>query len=190
LDQVRRDGDIHAPLSKAFGRQSKLVVVSGARGRYFLCMLRVVIWVVALCWVAGGVSARAEGKVLKVLPHLLDAKGRNSISPSLYDRDAYQAFLRLHPEARSGIRFDVEWKDRKPVWGALKLRVEVRGTAHGEAAKQMVLEESLEPSGWFGKWTKFPITGESYKELGEVTAWRATLWDGDTLLDEQKSFLW
>jgi len=153
-------------------------------------MLRVVIWVVTLCWVAGGVSARAEGKVLKVLPHLLDAKGRNSVSPSLYDRDAYQAFLRLHPEATSGVRLDVEWKDRKPVWGPLKLRVEVRGTAHAEAAKEMVLEESLEPSGWFGKWTKFPITGDRYKELGQVTAWRATLWEGDTLLDEQKSFLW
>jgi len=166
-------------------------IVSGTRGGYLSFMLRVAIWAVTVCWLGGAVSAHAaEGKVLKVLPHLLDAKGRNSISPSLYDRDAYQVFLRQHPEARSGVRFDVACKVKKPVWEPLKLRVEVRGTAHGEAAKQMVLEAPIEPTGWFGKWEKLAITGERYKELGEVTAWRATLWEGGTMLDEQKSFLW
>ena len=34
------------------------------------------------------------------------------------------------------------------------------------------------------------IVGEPFELNGKVTAWRATLWDGDTLVDEQTSFLW
>jgi hypothetical protein len=34
------------------------------------------------------------------------------------------------------------------------------------------------------------VTGDEYKKLGELVAWRVTLWDGDKLLAEQKSFLW
>jgi len=143
-----------------------------------------------LCWFTGAVSANAEGRVIKVLPHLLDSKGRNSVSPSLYDRDAYQAFLRLHPDSRSGIRFDIQWKSKSPVWEPLKLRIEVRGTTHGEAPKPLILEAPVKPSGWFSKWESITITGDQYKELGDVTAWRATLWEGDRILDEQKSFLW
>jgi hypothetical protein len=30
----------------------------------------------------------AEGRVIKVLPHLFDSQGRHSLSPSLYERDA------------------------------------------------------------------------------------------------------
>ena len=169
----------------------KLSIVSLHRAEYFWYMLRVGILAITLCWLAGAVSANAAGgRVIKVLPHLLDAKGRNSITPSLYDRDAYQVFLRQHPDARSGIRFDIQWKSKSPVWEPLKLRVEMRGTAHGEKTPQLLLEAAVEPSGCFSKWESLSITGDKYKELGDVTAWRATLWEGDQLLDEQKSFLW
>jgi len=58
---------------------------------------------------AGSLSASAAtGKILKVLPQFLDTKGRNSLSPSLYERDAYQVVLREHPERRSAMRFYVE----------------------------------------------------------------------------------
>jgi len=36
------------------------------------------------------------GKVVKVLPFFLDAQGRIAKSPSLFDRDVYQAYLREH----------------------------------------------------------------------------------------------
>ena len=39
----------------------------------------------------------AGGRVYKVLPQYLDQKGRESLTPSLYDRDAHQAYLRIHP---------------------------------------------------------------------------------------------
>ena len=61
-------------------------------------------------------SFGATGRVIKVLPHFLDLQGRAALSPSLYDRDAYQAVLRDHPEKRSGLRFDMQWKTKGTVW--------------------------------------------------------------------------
>ena len=135
-------------------------------------------------------SFGATGRVIKVLPHFLDLKGRASLSPSLYDRDAYQAFLRDHPLKRGGIRFDIHWLTRGEAEDWLKIRVELRGVASGTNLKQMALEASVKPAGWFGHWTSLPLQGEAYKNFGEITAWRVTLWEKDQLLSEQKSFLW
>jgi hypothetical protein len=132
----------------------------------------------------------ATGRVIKVLPHFLDLQGRAALSPSLYDRDAYQVILRDHPEQRSGVRFDMQWKTKGPVWSDLKLRVELRGVAEGDAPKQMILERELQVGGWFSHWTSMTLVGRDYKAIGEVTAWRVTLWEGEDLLGEQKSFLW
>jgi len=154
-------------------------------------MRRFLLWLGLSCWLVAAVSAHAgTGRVMKVLPHFLDLKGRNSLSPSLYDRDAYQAYLRQHPEQRSTIRFDVQWKTHRPVWEPLKLRLEVRGIAQGNLPKQLALELPVEPSGWFSRWDSLPLVRDQYKDLGEVTAWRVTLWEGTELLSEQKSFLW
>ena len=135
-------------------------------------------------------AAEATGRVMKVLPHYLDLEGLHTPSPSLYDRDAYQAFLRQHPEKRSGIRFDVQWKVRGAAYSPVKLRLELRGTAKGELPSKTVLEKEVKPGGWFGHWISLPLTGDEFKKFGDVTAWRATLWEGDRLLSEQKSFLW
>ena len=40
-------------------------------------------------------------RVIKVLHHLIDAKGRNALAPSLFERDAYQIHLRENPEANA-----------------------------------------------------------------------------------------
>ena len=63
--------------------------------------------IVSSILIATVASQAAEGKIIKVLPHLLDKKGRHTLSPSLYERDAYQAKLRTHPEDISALRFDV-----------------------------------------------------------------------------------
>ena len=47
---------------------------------------------------AASASDAVTGRVVKVLPLLLDLKGQDAISPSLYDRDAYQAYLRAAHE--------------------------------------------------------------------------------------------
>ena len=148
------------------------------------------ILILALCCLVSAAASAATGRVIKVLPQFLDLKGRHAISPSLYDRDAYQVYLRLHTNDISGMRFAVQWKASGTGETPLKLRVEIRGVTHDELPPRVVLEEEVKPGGWFSHWASLPLVGSDYKKIGEVTAWRATLWDGDQMLGEQKSFLW
>ncbi|MGA2281975.1 MAG: hypothetical protein ABSG80_16920 [Verrucomicrobiota bacterium] len=134
-------------------------------------------------------SDAASGRVVKVLPLLLDLKGHDAVSPSLYDRDAYQVYLRQHTNEISAIRFDVLWKASNAKGAKLKLRVELRGIGPGGLPRQTTLEQSVTP-GFFRRWTSLTLDGADYKNSGELTAWRATLWSDDHLLGEQKSFLW
>jgi len=113
----------------------------------------------------------STGKVIKVLPQFMDLKGRHALSPSLYDRDAYQAQLRANPLERSGLRFDVHWKSKGRPLGALKLRLEVRGVSRGNFPKEMSFEKQVPSGSWFSSWTNFRITDQPYRELGEVTSW-------------------
>jgi hypothetical protein len=149
-------------------------------------------WLFCVAWLVMALPAgAASGKVVKVLPEFLDLKGRNSLAPSLYERDAYQAILREHPERRSGQRFYVQWKLKGPAWEPLTLRYELRGVAEGNLPKELVHDQPLKnPGGRFSHWAEFTLTGEEYKKLGAVTAWRVTLWEGTTFLGEQRSFLW
>ncbi len=152
-------------------------------------MRRLFFLTLLLCCTAVFPAHASSGRVIKVLPHFLDREGRHTLAPSLYDRDAYQARLRQHTNEISGIRFDVQWKATGKAFAPLLLRVEVRGTAHGNLPSRRVLETIIEPRR-FSRWTSLPLTGENFEQLGEVTAWRATLWEGDQMLGEQKSFLW
>lgn len=128
-----------------------------------------------------------SGKVLKVLPHFLDQQGRHTLSPSLFERDAYQAHLRKNPAEVSALRFDLEWSAAgKPA--NLRIRVEARGAK--AAAQPKVVETTVKP-GWNGSaWSAVTLDKEAYQQLGGVAAWRVTLWDGEQMLAEQKSFLW
>src|ERR1700742_4190843 len=105
------------------------------------------ILILALCLMVCGTASAATGRVIKVLPQLLDLKGRHAVSPSLYDRDAYQAYLRLHTNDISGMRFAVQWKASGTSAGPLKLRVEIRGITHGELPPVAVLEKEVKPGG-------------------------------------------
>ena len=134
-------------------------------------------------------AAAATGRVIKVLPHLLDLKGRHAVSPSLYERDAYQAHLRRNPEQRSGLRFDIQWRVRARGAANLKLKVEMRGIAQGKLPSEKTLESAVQ-GGYGSRWTAITLSRDDYKAIGEVTAWRVSLWEGDQLIGEQKSFLW
>ena len=135
-------------------------------------------------------AADATGRVIKVLPQYLDAQGRNTLSPSLYERDAYQARLLNHPELRGGLVFNVQWKAHNADAGALKLRVEARGTVRDKNVKTYVWEAPVQRHGWFSQWTQLPASADDFKALGTVTAWRVSLRDGDRQLSEQHSYLW
>ncbi len=81
----------------------------------------------------------------------------------------------------------MQWKGRDA--SAFKLRIEMRG-GHEKEPTILVTEKTVKPPKLFRKWSVLEVTGEDYKKFGELLAWRATLWDGDKLLAEQKSFLW
>ena len=171
---------------------SSKAIASGEAPGYWWLMRRSLAWsgLCLLVLMATCVSRAATGRVIKVLPLFTDLQGRVAISPSLYDRDAYQVILRDHPEQRSGIRYDIQWKTKGPVWSQLKLRAELRGVAQGNLPKELMLEKNVEPKGRFSHWSELMLTGADYKGLVEVTAWRVTLWEGDQMIGEQKSFLW
>lgn len=139
------------------------------------------------CLFAADLQA-AEGRIIKVLPHYLDAKGRHTLSPSLYERDAYQKSLRENPKQRSALRFDVQLKAPKKR-DQLKLRVELRGVK-GQQLTTESAEAPVAKGGWLSTWSSVKFSGKEYKAFGEITAWRVTLWDGEKQLSEQKSFLW
>lgn len=128
----------------------------------------------------------ASGRIYKVLPHLIDRDGKHALSPSLYERDAYQARLRASPQLRKGLRFDVYWKTKDAP--APRLRVEMRGAKDKEPTT-FVAETQLKGH-WWRKWSSVTIQGADYANFGDLLAWRATLWEGDQMLAEQKSFLW
>jgi hypothetical protein len=131
----------------------------------------------------------ASARIKKVLPHYLDKEGRHTLAPSLYERDAYQARLRHNPSERSALRFDVNWKAVGVRNSNLKLRLAVRGSK-GNLASPLVLETPVKARTRFGRWSALTLKGEPYENVGEIIAWHATLWDGETMLAEQKSFLW
>ncbi|MGA2855003.1 MAG: hypothetical protein ABSE90_12840 [Verrucomicrobiota bacterium] len=138
---------------------------------------------------AAAAQAAMPGRVVKVLPLFLDLKGHDAISPSLFDRDAYQAHLRQHTNAVSAIRFDVLWKAPKLKGAKLKLRAELRGVGEQGMPRQIVLETEVTPA-FFRSWTSLKLEGAELRNFGSLVAWRVTLWNGEQLIGEQKSFLW
>jgi len=151
--------------------------------RFFVTLL--LLGSLASAFAAGAVT----GRIVKVLPLLLDLKGHDAISPSLFDRDAYQFYLRQHTNDISAIRFDVLWKSANAPDAGLKLRLELRGVGTGGLPNQTTLERSVSP-GYFRRWNTLTLGGAEYKNFGELIAWRATLWSGEQMISEQKSFLW
>jgi hypothetical protein len=134
-----------------------------------------------------GVLLGAEGKVIKVLPHFVDFQGRHTLSPSLYERDAYQELLRNHPEKRAGLQFEVLWKVSSRVSGPLRLKMELRG---GDSGSLETLEMDVK-RGFFGRrWSRMVLDAKQFARVRTVTAWKATLLQGEEIVAESNSFLW
>jgi hypothetical protein len=51
-----------------------------------------------------------------------------------------------------------------------------------------IFEQTYTPHG--DVWNIFEVRGEAFRSGGSVSAWRVSLWNGDQLLAEKKSFLW
>lgn len=131
----------------------------------------------------------APGQILKVLPQYLDRQGRAAPSPSLFDRDAYQAQLRRHPDQRSTMRFQVLWRTPPQATPPLRLLLEVQGLTHLGLPRQATIELPLQARSR-RQWSSVRLDRETFQQLGDVVAWRVTLWAGSELVGEQRSFLW
>jgi hypothetical protein len=138
---------------------------------------------------AAGDTNAVTGSVIKVLPLFLDLNGHDAVSPSLFDRDAYQAYLRQHTNEVSAIRVDIFWRAANAKDAKLELRAELRGIGEGGMPRQSVLEAEVTPAA-YRSWTSLELEGDDWRNFGALVAWRVTLWNGDQLLGEQKSFLW
>lgn len=149
------------------------------------------------CWIWMGLGlilgmatvTAASSRVIKVLPHWIDAQGRVALSPSLFERDAYQAKLRQEPAARHGMRFDVQWKAGSARGVDLTLRIELV-TPGTSRSQPLVIEKGVRAKSGRSRWTQVLLQGQTYRDAGDVIAWRASLWNGTELLAEQRSFLW
>ena len=150
-------------------------------------MRRFFIALAILLWLAPAVEA-GEGSVVKVLPQLLDQHGRQTLSPSLYERDAYQLLLRKEPKLRGGARLAVQWKAKNVDFAKLKLRAEMRCLLADNL--HFVTKEEPVKKGHFSNWSEFRIEGADYKTFGQIVAWRVTLLEGDHELGQLQSFLW
>ena len=134
-------------------------------------------------------QAEAAGeRILKVLHHLVDSEGRNALAPSLFERDAYQAYLREHPELVAGSQFDVQLKAPRKS-GEVLLRIEVR-TSKGGLGKSQQFETTVLPDRWGSTWGRIKLDKAASEALGTIIAWRATLWRDGFLIADQESFLW
>jgi hypothetical protein len=120
---------------------------------------------------------------------LLDQQGRHALSPSLYERDAYQFHLRKVPKLRGGVRLAVQWKAKNADWTQLKLRAEMRCLLE-DTLHTVTIEEPAIKNGHFSNWSEFRVEGPDYTAFGQLVAWRVTLWEGDHQLGELESFLW
>ena len=142
-----------------------------------------------LILLTAGTMEASDGKVIKALPEFLDANGHSALSPSLYERDAYQAYLRHHPQERKALQLAVQWKASGVNWDNVKLCAELRGVS-GNSLTNLVLSLPVKKNGLFTTWTDFKLEGDAFKKFGELAAWRVTLWEGDQQLGSLQSFLW
>lgn len=148
-------------------------------------ILRLGLALLLLC--VTSVSA-GEPRIIKVLNHLVDAKGRIALAPSLFERDAYQLHLRQNPDLIAASRFDVQYKaSRKD--GPVLLRLEIRGSKTGLGISR-TFEQGYLPARWGTSWARLHLDKATSEALGSVVAWRVTLWRDDIIVAEQQSFLW
>ena len=64
------------------------------------------------------------------------------------------------------------------------MRVELRG-AFSNHVTTAQLEGPVQPGGRYSRWSDLALSGEPYRQFGEMT-----LWQGQELLAERRSFLW
>ena len=134
------------------------------------------------------IPAAISAQIMKVLPHYLDVDDRHTKGVTLTERDLYQKELRDDPEKINGIRFDIKWSGTGLDPAITKLRVEIKSSKAG--AETLVINHNATADNLSATWTPLTVSRADYKKLGKMESWRVSLWEGDSQVAEQKSFLW
>lgn len=151
-------------------------------------MTRILIQTLLLIVAIPFAGSAAEQRVIKVLPHLMDQEGRIAKSPSLFERDAYQAWLRENPDERSGVRYDILWQSY--ISGEYTLKLELLGRVEDGRAQSKTVEVKLDVKDRRRHWGHVKFEGEEYQKFGRIVAWRVSIWQADQMLAKEQSFLW
>jgi hypothetical protein len=152
-------------------------------------MILMACWVVS-CRSVPSPNAEPPHQILKVLPHWLDQQGRHTLSPSLFERDAYQQHLSLHRDEVSTMRFDVNWRLATRDLTGCTLHLEAR-VGRDDAIETIEHEVPLQlPSLRRQGWTGIQIPEGSWDPESNLMAWRVTLRQESTILATRTSFLW
>ena len=69
------------------------------------------------------------------------------------------------------------------------MKIEIRGSGTGLAETE-TFGAKVKPTGFFAKWAGIVLDREDYQRIGEIIAWRVTLWSGGLIVAEEESFLW
>lgn len=151
-------------------------------------VIRVLFQALLLMILTSYVASAAEQRIIKVLPHFMDKQGRHAQSPSLFERDAYQKWLRENPNEQSGIRYDIQWQSY--ISGEYTLKLELLGRVEKGRAQTKTVDIALNVKNSRRHWDSIKFVGADYKKFGQIVAWRVSIWQGGKMLGKQQSFLW
>lgn len=147
--------------------------------------------VATMLWTGTSVGY-AEGRirVTKALVHYLDLNGKHTLSPSPFERDCYQAILRLNREKCSTMCFDIQWRNTLTDFGD-DLTITVEARAGGVDSEVVSVTQPIrgKKSIW-SHWTRVKLSEEDFERLQTVSAWRILIRDGNDLVEEFRSFMW
>jgi hypothetical protein len=98
----------------------------------------------------------------------------------------YGAVTKEQIEEKKGQYFVITWVNKGPA-----KNVEARLEYRQSKTKDIVRTLSLRyPAADGANRSQFSVLGKAFQEGGEIQSWRFTLWSGDELLAESKSFIW
>jgi hypothetical protein len=74
--------------------------------------------------------------------------------------------------------------------GELTLKLELLGRVEEGRANRKTIELKITPKRSRARWSELSFTGDEFKSFGPIVAWRVSIWQGETMLAHQQSFLW
>lgn len=98
----------------------------------------------------------------------------------------YGAILADEVESRRGHYFVITWVNKGPA-ANFTTRFEYRQNKTRDVVRTLTMEH---PNAKGASRSTFAVLGDAYRAYGPVTSWRFSVWQGDKLVGEEKSFIW